>query len=63
VVEQGLGSWNGCAKKVEFILPEDIRDEQGNYYQVLGMYSDDYVDRFQTALAAGKIRPYQGKAA
>jgi hypothetical protein len=34
-----------------------------NYYKVLGMYNDDYVDRFQKALANGKIRPYQGKAA
>jgi hypothetical protein len=34
-----------------------------HYYQVLGMYSDDYVDRFQKALADGKIRLYQGKAA
>jgi ATP-dependent DNA ligase len=29
-VFQGLGSWHGCAKAVEFILPGDIRDEQGN---------------------------------
>lgn len=29
-VEQGLGSWNGCAKKVEFVLPDDVRDDQGN---------------------------------
>jgi hypothetical protein len=34
-----------------------------HYYQVLGMYSDDYVDKFQKALAEGRIRPYQGKAA
>lgn len=32
-----------------------------NYYQVLGMYSDDYVTRFKVALAQGKIRPYNGK--
>lgn len=34
-----------------------------HYYQVLAMYDDDYVDRFQNALERGKIRPYQGKAA
>lgn len=34
-----------------------------NYYRVLAMYSDDYVDRFQRALLDGKIRPYQGVAA
>ncbi len=33
-----------------------------HYYQVLGMYNDDYIDRFQKALIEGKIRPYQGKA-
>jgi len=34
-----------------------------HYYQVLAMYSDNYVDRFQKALSDGKIRSYQGKAA
>lgn len=34
-----------------------------NYYRVLGMYSDDYVDRFHSALSEGRIRPYQGRAA
>ena len=34
-----------------------------HYYQVLGMYSDDYVDRFQKALSEGKIREYMGQAA
>lgn len=34
-----------------------------HYYQVLGMYSDDYVERFQKALNEGRIRAYQGAAA
>lgn len=34
-----------------------------HYYQVLGMYNDDYVDRFQKALSEGKIRDYIGAAA
>jgi hypothetical protein len=33
-----------------------------HYHQVLGMYSNDYVDRFQKALDDGKIRNYQGGA-
>lgn len=33
-----------------------------NYYRVLGMYSDDYVDRFQKALADGRVRDYVGEA-
>lgn len=32
-----------------------------HYYQVLGMYNDDYVNRFQRALEQGKVRPYQGE--
>ena len=31
-----------------------------HYYQVLGMYNDDYVDRFHDSLSRGKIRDYQG---
>lgn len=33
-----------------------------HYYQVLGMYNDDYVDRFQKALSEGRIREYQNAA-
>jgi hypothetical protein len=30
-----------------------------NYFKVLNMYRDDYVDRFKTALAEGIIKPYE----
>lgn len=32
-----------------------------NYHRVLGMYSDDYVDRFHDGVSSGIIRPYQGE--